>query len=231
MPYKLRKAPNKELYWVITIETGKKHSKQPIPKEKAQTQLRILEAVELEGGVLGFVGKYTDMVQKDYMEAYKKNPTLPKLEDVRQHLNNKDLEWMVSVLSIYKTWDNYIQKAKGVLTKEVPVNLANFLQKRNAFTGNLPKMKYYLEDISLLLRAIPKSQYDMAEEAEKPAPKNAAKEQAAYMNLRKVYDQLRASGLSDAQVKANGLYLAAKKAFESAKSGSGICYKCGKEHR
>ena len=183
------------------------------------------------GGVLGFVGKYSDMVQKDYTEAYKKNPTLPKLEDVRQHLNNKDLEWMVGVLSIYKTWDNYIQKAKGALTREVPANLANFLQKRNAFTGNLPKMKYYLDDISLLLRAIPKSQYDMAEEAEKPASKNAAKQQAAYINLRKVYDQLKASGLSDAQAKANGLYLAAKKAFESTMSGGRMCHKCGKERR
>jgi hypothetical protein len=49
MPYKLRKAPNKPLYWVITIETGKKHSKDPIPMEKAKAQLRILEG--LTGGV------------------------------------------------------------------------------------------------------------------------------------------------------------------------------------
>ena len=44
MPYKLRKAPNKALYWVITIETGKKHSKLPISLEKAKAQLRILES-------------------------------------------------------------------------------------------------------------------------------------------------------------------------------------------
>lgn len=44
MPYKLRKAPKRELYWVITIETGKKHSKDPIPKEKAKAQMRILES-------------------------------------------------------------------------------------------------------------------------------------------------------------------------------------------
>jgi len=42
MPYKLRKAPGKELYWVITIDTGKKHSKLPVPKEKAEAQMRIL---------------------------------------------------------------------------------------------------------------------------------------------------------------------------------------------
>ena len=51
MPYKLRKAPNRELYWVITIETGKKHSKLPIPLDKAKAQMRILETA-LKGGNL-----------------------------------------------------------------------------------------------------------------------------------------------------------------------------------
>ena len=53
MPYKLRKAPNKLLYWVVTIETGKKHSKDPIPMEKAKAQLRILESA-LHGGGFQF---------------------------------------------------------------------------------------------------------------------------------------------------------------------------------
>ena len=52
MPYKIRKAPKKELYWVITIETGKKHSKLPIPLDKAKAQMRILETA-LDGGMLG----------------------------------------------------------------------------------------------------------------------------------------------------------------------------------
>ena len=43
MPYKLKKKRNEPLYWVITIETGKKHSKDPIPKEKAKAQMRILK--------------------------------------------------------------------------------------------------------------------------------------------------------------------------------------------
>jgi len=49
MPYKLRKAPNRELYWVVTIETGKKHSKQPIPLANAKAQIRILTKA-LHGG-------------------------------------------------------------------------------------------------------------------------------------------------------------------------------------
>ena len=50
MPYKLRKAPKRDLYWVVTIETGKKHSKDPIPLAKAQAQKRILEQT-LVGGI------------------------------------------------------------------------------------------------------------------------------------------------------------------------------------
>ena len=49
MPYKLRKAPKKALYWVVTTETGKKHSKLPIPMDKAKAQMRILESA-LKGG-------------------------------------------------------------------------------------------------------------------------------------------------------------------------------------
>ena len=56
--WKLRKAPKRELYWVVTIATGKKHSKEPITLEKAKAQLRILEST---GG-----GKYTDMLTDWY---------------------------------------------------------------------------------------------------------------------------------------------------------------------
>jgi len=50
MPYKLRKAPNRNLYWVVTIGTKKKHSKDPIPLEKAKAQMRILESALVGGG-------------------------------------------------------------------------------------------------------------------------------------------------------------------------------------
>ena len=54
MPWKLRKAPKKDLYWVINTETKKKHSKEPLPKERATAQMKALYAnVPAEGG-----GKY-----------------------------------------------------------------------------------------------------------------------------------------------------------------------------
>lgn len=48
--YKLRKAPKKDLYWVVNVDTKKKHSVDPIPKEKAEAQLRILEQAMVEKG-------------------------------------------------------------------------------------------------------------------------------------------------------------------------------------
>jgi len=42
MPYALRKAPNKTLYWVVNKETGKHYSKDPLPRDKAESQMRVL---------------------------------------------------------------------------------------------------------------------------------------------------------------------------------------------
>ena len=41
MPYKLRKAPKRDLYWVIGPD-GKHHSKDPLPKERAEAQMKAL---------------------------------------------------------------------------------------------------------------------------------------------------------------------------------------------
>jgi len=41
MPFKLRKAPKRALYWVVGPD-GKHHSKDPLPKEQAEAQMRAL---------------------------------------------------------------------------------------------------------------------------------------------------------------------------------------------
>jgi ankyrin repeat protein len=46
MPYGIRKSPNKNLYWVYNKETGKKFSKKPIPRERAEAQRRAIYANE-----------------------------------------------------------------------------------------------------------------------------------------------------------------------------------------
>ena len=43
MAFKLRKAPKRDLYWVVGPD-GKKHSKDPIAKDKAEAQKRVLDA-------------------------------------------------------------------------------------------------------------------------------------------------------------------------------------------
>ena len=50
MPYKLRKAHKRNLYWVVSAETGKKHSTEPISRAKAEAQKRVLESAMLRGG-------------------------------------------------------------------------------------------------------------------------------------------------------------------------------------
>jgi hypothetical protein len=49
MPYKLRKAPKRDLYWVVA-EDGTKKSKEPIPLERAKAQMRALYANENKKG-------------------------------------------------------------------------------------------------------------------------------------------------------------------------------------
>jgi len=46
MPYSLRKAPKKDLYWVVNKVTGRKYSKSPLPLERAQSQRRAIYASE-----------------------------------------------------------------------------------------------------------------------------------------------------------------------------------------
>lgn len=53
MPYKLRKAPGRDLYWVVNKETKEKYSKEPLPKAKAEAQMRALYSntkEEIKGG-------------------------------------------------------------------------------------------------------------------------------------------------------------------------------------
>lgn len=46
MPYKIIKSRGKELYWVVNALTGIKMSKNPIPLERAQKQIKALHIKE-----------------------------------------------------------------------------------------------------------------------------------------------------------------------------------------
>jgi hypothetical protein len=62
MPYKLRKAPKKDLYWVVKTSDGKHMSEDPIPKERAEAQMRALYASE------NLPAKYTAGLTADQKE-------------------------------------------------------------------------------------------------------------------------------------------------------------------
>ena len=46
MPYHLRKAPRKNLFWVVNADSGKKYSSNPLPRERAEAQRRAIYASE-----------------------------------------------------------------------------------------------------------------------------------------------------------------------------------------
>jgi len=65
MPYKLRKAPKRDLYWVIG-EDGSHKSKEPLPKEQAKAQMRALyAAMNKEGGNVLVGGGYFKNLLKE----------------------------------------------------------------------------------------------------------------------------------------------------------------------
>ena len=72
MPYALRKVPKKDLYWVVNKETGKKYSKEGLPKERAEAQRRALYAAEsgytMRGGITR--AGYTKIIKKGIEKGY-----------------------------------------------------------------------------------------------------------------------------------------------------------------
>lgn len=81
MPWKLRKAPKKDLYWVINKETGKKYSKEPLPKERAEAQMRALyaNAPDAKEGK-GFFSDIERRIREDPNYIHQMDPLGPSLK-------------------------------------------------------------------------------------------------------------------------------------------------------
>jgi len=76
--YHLRKAPRKELYWVVTKATGNKHSIEPLPLKKAEAQMRALYARERplrKGGSKGRTESEEEL--RKILDAYSKGEKYP----------------------------------------------------------------------------------------------------------------------------------------------------------
>jgi len=135
MPYKLRKAPGRNLYWVVGVD-GKKYSKEPIPEERAKAQMRVLymamskegggthrenvlEALDLEGTqslpeLSKASGKSLSVLQKVYnrgIGAYKTNPTSVRMKgtyakNVRAPMSAKLSKEQWAMARVYSYLDN-----------------------------------------------------------------------------------------------------------------------------
>jgi len=82
MPYLIRKARGQNLYWVISEETGKKHSLEPLPLDVAEKQLKALYYA---------MGK--EASQKDLLKSKalrRKNPNMSRFQPGTQEAK----EWM-----------------------------------------------------------------------------------------------------------------------------------------
>jgi hypothetical protein len=134
MPWKLRKAPNRDLYWVVDVN-GKKYSKEPIPLERAKAQMRALYANE--GGAIELPkflrlerspnpkkkwraffsnGKHTDFGANG-MEDYTQHHDKKRRERyVQRHA--KDLETgdptKAGYLSMFLLWGPYTSLEKNI---------------------------------------------------------------------------------------------------------------------
>ena len=64
MPYSLRKAPKRDLYWVVGLD-GTKHSKEPLPKARAVAQMKALYVAMRKEKKGGIVWGKTDIPKED----------------------------------------------------------------------------------------------------------------------------------------------------------------------
>ena len=77
MPYKLRKAPKRDAYWVINTETGTKHSNEALPRDRAEAQMRALYASEggLKGGAWNTTF-YDEILNRNFPSMDSFNPDI-----------------------------------------------------------------------------------------------------------------------------------------------------------
>jgi len=84
----LKKKRNQDLYWVVNKDSGKRFSKEPIPKERAKAQMKALY-LHLKGGgtEANFVPEFNQAVFDEGMkgwETYKGNMTKEQFEEAQR---------------------------------------------------------------------------------------------------------------------------------------------------
>ena len=83
MPYLIRKARGKNLYWVISEDTGKKHSLEPLDLETAEKQLKALYRA------MGQEASQKDLLKSKALR--RKNPNMSRFQPGTEEAK----EWMI----------------------------------------------------------------------------------------------------------------------------------------
>jgi hypothetical protein len=146
MPYRLRKAPNRDLYWVVG-EDGTKHSKDPIPKERAEAQRKALyiamrkkrggaelhDDEELHGGAKNF---------RRFMEAVEQlKKEIPNYEKLIDKKNGRP---------IFETIDDLIDKTYDKIEKLRKQSRSGTFQRKTESYNTIQEQKKDLLDKTLL---------------------------------------------------------------------------------
>lgn len=115
--YRLRKAPKRELYWVIA-EDGTKKSKEPIPLARAKAQMRALYA-SMKGGNLSetwsLLQKHLDDVQKE--PEFTKLKTIPQKKKFLQQQVKSVIEEMTPLIDQPNEKKNLITRSDTYIRK------------------------------------------------------------------------------------------------------------------
>ena len=104
MPWKLRKAPKRPLYWVVD-DNNKHYSKEPLPLERAKAQLKALYSAQSRGEIKG--GGDADFAKAAYeskapasVDGYALMVSTPTLK-----IYGKDGDYIVAIRGTYSTED------------------------------------------------------------------------------------------------------------------------------
>jgi len=147
MPYDLKKARGKNLYWVITKGTNKKHSKEPLPLEKAIAQMRALYA-----NVPDARGK--GLSPSDQLEISKTT-----YGNAKPKIGNAQLMKETKTLKFYKEGNNIIIGVRG--TKDWKDWISNFslaVRDKSIFRAT-PRITEDIAEIKEFQKQYPPSQY------------------------------------------------------------------------
>ena len=138
MPYKLRKAPKRDAFWVINTETGKKHSNEALPRDRAEAQMRALYASETRGGASAPKGLPISLLQVLARASYSGRTPL--------RAGGFELVRSSPTIKIYRRGDGIVVSVRGTDPTDKNDLVADFASVK----GTLRETTRYKQDEAFL---------------------------------------------------------------------------------